>query len=147
MVKCMGRETSSVVAVGGQEVFELYYPGDDLGAVYSKESTTFRVFAPTALGVSVALYSSTEATVADAIEMAPDCDGTWRATVPGDLEGVCYTYRVDLGGVVNEAVDRGMAALSIRARSIRTRARPRASLHPGTHSIPALRTCHWSRDP
>ena len=108
----MGRETSSVVAVGGQEVFELYYPGDDLGAVYSKESTTFRVFAPTALGVSVALYSSTEATVADAIEMAPDCDGTWRATVPGDLEGVCYTYRVDLGGVVNEAVDPYARALT-----------------------------------
>ncbi len=108
----MARETSPVVAVGGQEMFELFYPGDDLGAVYTKESTTFRVFAPTALGVSVALYSSADAAVCYGIEMAPDCDGTWLATVPGDLAGMCYMYRVDLGGAVNEAVDPYARALT-----------------------------------
>jgi pullulanase len=108
----MARETSPVVAVGGQEMFELFYPGDDLGAVYTKESTTFRVFAPTALGVSVALYPSADAAVCHGIEMAPDCDGTWLATVPGDLAGLCYMYRVDLGGAVNEAVDPYARALT-----------------------------------
>jgi len=107
------RETSPVVAVGGQEMFELFYPGDDLGAVYTKESTTFRVFAPTALGVSVALYSSADAAVLLWILRWPrTCDGTWLATRPRDLAGMCYMYRVDLGGAVNEAVDPYARALT-----------------------------------
>ena len=98
MVRQMGLEVCPVVAVGGQEIFELYYPGDDLGAVYSPDSTAFRVFAPTALGVSVMLYSSRQSAAGWEVPMSPDCDGTWLAVVFGDLAGICYTYRVFHGG-------------------------------------------------
>lgn len=109
----MSLEVCPVVAVGGQELFELYYPGDDLGAVYSQDSTAFRVFAPTALGVSVMLYSSAQSFTGWEVAMSPDCDGTWLAIVPGDLEGVCYTYRVFHGGSMKEAVDPYARALTV----------------------------------
>ena len=109
----MGLEVCPVVAVGGQEIFELYYPGDDLGAVYSPDSTAFRVFAPTALGVSVMLYSSGQSAAGWEVSMSPDCDGTWLAVVFGDLAGICYTYRVFHGGCVKEAVDPYARALTV----------------------------------
>ena len=109
----MGLEVCPVVAVGGQEIFELYYPGDDLGAVYSPDSTAFRVFAPTALGVSVMLYSSRQSAAGWEVPMSPDCDGTWLAVVFGDLAGICYTYRVFHGGCVKEAVDPYARALTV----------------------------------
>ena len=109
----MGLEMCPVVAVGGQELFELYYPGDDLGAVYSQDSTAFRVFAPTALGVSVMLYSSAQSAKGWDVSMSPDCDGTWLAVVPGELSGLCYTYRVFHGGSVKEAVDPYARALTV----------------------------------
>jgi 1,4-alpha-glucan branching enzyme len=109
----MGLEACPVVAVGGQELFELYYPGDDLGAVYSRDSTAFRVFAPTALGVSVMLYSSAQSAKGWEVSMSPDCDGTWLAVVCGNLAGLCYTYRVFHGGSVKEAVDPYARALTV----------------------------------
>ncbi len=113
----MGIEICPAAAVGGQELFELYYPGDDLGAIYAPRSTTFRVFAPGALAVSVMLYSSAESAAGWEVPMNPDCDGTWLAVVPGDLSGVCYTYSVFHGGLAQEAVDpyaRALTANGIR---------------------------------
>jgi pullulanase len=109
----LGLDVSAARAVGGQELFELYYPGDDMGAVYSTRATSFRVFAPTALGVSCILYPSPTASTGREIPMAPDCDGTWTTTVHGDLAGTCYTYRVNLGGAVNEAPDPYARALTL----------------------------------
>ncbi|MEA4882651.1 MAG: type I pullulanase [Clostridia bacterium] len=109
----MGLGASPAVAVGGQELFELYYPGDDLGAVYSSASTQFRVFAPTALAAWVALYATPDSLACEVVEMHPDCDGTWVASVAGDLAGICYTYRVRHGGGVNEAVDPYARALTL----------------------------------
>ena len=84
------------------------YTGDDLGAVWSKEATVFRVWAPTADSVKVNLYESGTAGTEDLIEqieMAPDANGTWVVTRMGDLNGVYYTYEVEVDGMVNEACD------------------------------------------
>ena len=84
------------------------YEGDDLGAVWSKEATTFRVWAPTADKVMVNLYEGGTAGVEDRIdqiEMAPDAKGTWVVTRLGDLNGVYYTYQVEVDGKSNEACD------------------------------------------
>ena len=84
------------------------YTGDDLGAVWSKDATTFRVWAPTADSVKVNLYKSGMASTDDRmeqLEMAADVNGTWVVTKTGDLNGVYYTYEVAVDGKVNEACD------------------------------------------
>ena len=93
------------------EEFEgLYtYTGDDLGATYSPEKTDFRVWAPTAVAVSVRLYADGDKSVQmipdDEIPMEKAENGTWVASVEGDLNGTYYTYLVDLDTTVNEACD------------------------------------------
>nr|MBQ8244968.1 type I pullulanase [Oscillospiraceae bacterium] len=84
------------------------YTGNDLGATWTAEQTTFRVWAPTADSVKVNLYEGGTAGVEDLIEqidMAPDANGTWVVTRLGDLNGVYYTYQVEVGGKSNEACD------------------------------------------
>ena len=84
------------------------YTGDDLGAVWSTDATTFRVWAPTADSVKVNLYESGTPGTEDRLEqleMTADVNGTWVVTKAGDLNGVYYTYVVNVDGKVNEACD------------------------------------------
>ncbi|MBQ7098437.1 MAG: type I pullulanase [Oscillospiraceae bacterium] len=84
------------------------YTGDDLGATWTAEKTTFKVWAPTAVSVRVNLYESgTEGTddLIDSIEMEKQEQGVWMAQKDGDLNGTYYTYSVNLGDVVREACD------------------------------------------
>ncbi|MBQ0098593.1 MAG: type I pullulanase [Oscillospiraceae bacterium] len=84
---------------------EYAYDGT-LGAIYSKDSTTFKLWAPTAKSVKVNLF----ATGSDDEEGAKDLGtydmskeikdekftGAWEVTVKGDLEGVYYTYSTNV---------------------------------------------------
>ncbi len=84
------------------------YTGNDLGATWTAESTTFRVWAPTAAAASVNLYASgTEGAkdLIETVEMTKDVNGTWVVTVAGDLNGTYYTYSVTRKGETVEAVD------------------------------------------
>ena len=84
------------------------YGGDDLGATWTAEKTTFRVWAPTAKSVTVNLYESgTEGTddLLERLPMTADVNGTWVAEKAGDLNGVYYTYTAEVSGQVNETVD------------------------------------------
>ncbi|MBQ4600238.1 MAG: type I pullulanase [Oscillospiraceae bacterium] len=74
------------------------YPGSDLGALWSREKTRFRLWAPTAKTVAVKLYRSGTPGADDLLEMLPmtaDVCGTWLAEKEGDLSGVYYTYLAD----------------------------------------------------
>ena len=84
------------------------YEGDDLGATWTAEKTTFRVWAPTADAVRVNPYESGTEGTEDLIEqltMTPDVNGTWVAEKEGDLNGTYYTYEVDVIGETREACD------------------------------------------
>ncbi len=84
------------------------YTGQDLGAIYQKEKTSFRVWAPTAEKVMLRLYKEGTPKVNDLIEeiaMKRDVFGTWVVTKTGDLHGVYYTYLVTVDGRQNEACD------------------------------------------
>lgn len=84
------------------------YDGSDLGAHWCPCATAFRVWAPTARAVCVKLYRSGNPEADDLLETIPmrsDIGGTWVAEKAGDLNGVYYTYLVDVDGVINEAVD------------------------------------------
>lgn len=87
---------------------EFTYSGDDLGAVWTAEKTTFRVWAPTAQSVTLNLYESGTPDADDRTEEIPmtaDVNGTWVAEKSGDLNGVYYTYSVNVNNTVNEACD------------------------------------------
>lgn len=87
---------------------EFTYTGDDLGAIWSKASTTFKVWAPTAEEVKVNLYTSGTKDAKDLINsvtMNKDVNGTWVVIVDGDQNGVYYTYSVTVNGKTIEAVD------------------------------------------
>lgn len=84
------------------------YEGKDLGATWSRESTFFRLWAPTAQNVEICLYRSGtqgQEDLIDRLPMAPDQNGTWVATASGDLNGIYYTYLVEVDGTIVEACD------------------------------------------
>lgn len=84
------------------------YTGNDLGAVWSKESTAFRVWAPTAEAVTVNLYRSGNDDAEDLLtqlQMEPDVCGTWIGKQSGDLSGVYYTYLVLVDETIHEVCD------------------------------------------
>ena len=87
---------------------EFTYSGRDLGATYTPEKTTFRVWAPTADTVTLNLYGSGTPGTDDLVEQLPmttDVNGTWITEKEGDLNGTYYTYLVSVGGNENEACD------------------------------------------
>lgn len=84
------------------------YEGNDLGAVWTAEKTSFRLWAPTASSVKINLYTGGTAGEEDLIEqldMTPDVNGTWVAEKEGDLNGTYYTYLVEVNGTTREACD------------------------------------------
>lgn len=55
-----------------------FYKGEDLGASYNKNNTAFRIWAPTADGVSVCLYERGDGVcLMDETPMKRDVQGTW----------------------------------------------------------------------
>lgn len=94
------------VSVFEQEFDELFsYDGGDLGIIYTPASSAFCLWAPTALEAQVVLYDSWQQTEGRSLPMVRGIRGTWRLTVPGDLEGKLYTYRVRIEEQWNEAAD------------------------------------------
>ena len=84
------------------------YTGSDLGTTWSPEQTFFRLWAPTADSVVIRLYKSGNPDAADLMEtisMTRDIQGTWTAAKTGDLNGVYYTYLVNVDGQEVEACD------------------------------------------
>ena len=77
------------------------HPADDfvcvqpLGAIYSKEYTIFRVWAPTANQITLHLYPAPTGDEAGRVALKKNEDGSWEAKIPGDLNGTYYTYTAE----------------------------------------------------
>ena len=89
---------------------EFVYDGDDFGATYGPDSTDFALWGPTAEGVKVRLYATGSdrepgAAMLGTYKMQRGEKGVWRATIPGDLNGVYYTYLVTVNGKIEEVCD------------------------------------------
>ena len=90
------------------------YTGDDLGATWSQSGTTFKAWAPTAWDVKLIRYSAGngnfdsqgyDKTWIEEIDMVRGEKGVWTVTVPGDLHGTYYNYKVTFPHKTHEAVD------------------------------------------
>jgi len=89
------------------------YTGDDLGSVYTPESTAFRLWAPTASDVQVLLYESELGGLTRQVAMQKSEQGTWCVQVQGDLGNWYYLYLLTLHGVTQTAVDPYARAISV----------------------------------
>ncbi len=91
--------------------FESVYAYDgELGAIYTPEKTTFRVWSPFAEEITLKLYatgsdSEQGAALLNSYEMQKGEKGVWEYVVSGDMKNVYYTYAVKNGGLVSETVD------------------------------------------
>ena len=86
------------------------YSGNDLGATYAKDATTFKLWAPTAQRVAVKMYatgSSEEegATDLSTTTMKKGEKGVWTAKVKGDHKNHYYTYLITIDGITVETND------------------------------------------
>jgi len=84
------------------------YSGHDLGALWSADKTTFRLWAPTAKAAWVKLYKSGNPEESDLLEALPLTaaeHGTWVTEKQGDLHGIYYTWLVDVEEKIVEACD------------------------------------------
>lgn len=83
---------------------EYTYTGHDLGATYTPEATTFKVWAPTATEVYLNLFSTSSdeepgAEDLGSYELTKLVDGekwtgVWTITIEGDQKNVHYTYTI-----------------------------------------------------
>ena len=120
-VKIEGFEPINVVPMGifdSAEFGEMYnYDGKDLGATINGNSTTFKVWAPTASKVVLDLYEKgnefdgktpIQGTANDAykrVEMTLGDKGVWTATLEGAGHGTYYTYTVTTAAGTETATD------------------------------------------
>lgn len=79
-----------------------YYDGDDLGTTYSKEKTTFKLWAP--LASIVKLNYSINNETKEVIMNKTD-KGVFEITINGDLDGCLYTYKVTNNEKEVEVID------------------------------------------
>lgn len=81
------------------------YAGNDLGAVYSPDSTTFRLWAPLASDVNLVTYTDESGAGESITRMTRSDNGTWFVKMNGDLKNRYYLYQVDNFGHTGTAVD------------------------------------------
>ncbi|MDE5977388.1 MAG: type I pullulanase [Turicibacter sp.] len=79
-----------------------YYSGDDLGPTYSKDKTTFKLWAPTATHVQLILYLKD---VCHFRSMKRCAKGVWELTIDHDLEGCRYRYEIVNNLIHQETID------------------------------------------
>ena len=94
-----------------QKLDETVYKDVDLGATYTEEYTTFKVWSPAANAVRVCIYKtgSDEEEGFNTIAVKPmtysKSVGTWYISVYGDFKNMYYTYKVTIGEETYEVVD------------------------------------------
>jgi len=103
---------------------DLYYDGNDLGLVYGAQASGFKVWAPTAAAVFVALYDDAGTYNDSGIVVNHVTDnlhlmqrdaktGVWAAAITGNLEGKYYLFRVEFAdGTASWAADPYAKAVS-----------------------------------
>ena len=83
----------------------LIYDGNDLGAVYTARSTTFKVWAPTVEKITVVVYETFTDDLRQKYEMTKSEKGVWVLKLNGDFKNKYYNYLVLNDGVENETPD------------------------------------------
>lgn len=98
-----------------QEFDDLYYyDGDDLGCTYTKERTTFKLWAPLSTGVLLKIHQGENVSL---YSMKRGSKGVYEYTVEGDLECAHYFFLVKFAGSYDIAMDPYAYASSSNGRT------------------------------
>lgn len=80
------------------EFNELYYYDGELGAIYSKKETVFKVWSPVSTSITLNIYENGDGSRFDKpieqVRMTRGDKGVFSATLTGDYAGKYYTYTV-----------------------------------------------------
>lgn len=92
-------------AIVRTDLFEMlyYYNRDDLGARYTKEATTFKVWSPTAKEVEIEIISPCGVVSYYDLEAKPR--GVWFLTLEGDFDCYKYRYHVRINSNFDTVID------------------------------------------
>ncbi len=92
-----------------KEFEDLHHYSGELGAIYSKESTKFVIWAPTAKDVRLELYGTSsmdfQGAATKVSNMNKSENGIWTIEIDGDLHGEFYNYLVNVSDKINVVVD------------------------------------------
>lgn len=90
-----------------KEFHSKYYTDEALGSQYTKDCTTFRLWAPAASFVNLLVYEAGDVTLPEKPKKYNmlESNGLWEVKVKGNLKGSFYTYEVKVFNEVNEVVD------------------------------------------
>jgi len=93
-----------------------HYNGDDLGANYSSDKTTFKVWSPVSSKASVLLFNNySDEKPYKTVPMSKTDNGVWEATIKGDLKGKYYLYEFVSYGETRRTIDVYSTALAINS--------------------------------
>ena len=140
------------------------YAGNDLGAVYTRGKTSFKLWAPTATAVSLRLFSTGTDEEPDARELARApltraWGGVWQATLPDAPPGTYYTYNLIFADehtvetadpYANACGANGLRSMVIEMDAAEPegwRRDTRVHIPPAAHCIWEAHVCDFSADP
>ena len=88
-----------------KEFADRYGYDGELGAIYNKLGTEFRVWAPTAEKVDLVVFDDQYGEIFKTYSMVRNDQGVYEYSLPGDQLGKAYMFDVDVNGSVNRVVD------------------------------------------
>lgn len=92
----------------------LYYHNEELGAIYRKKKTIFKLWSPTAEKVSLVLFSSDDENAKKKyLDMKKCLEGVWCIELKGDYHRQYYNYRIEKNDEVFEVTDPYCRAINI----------------------------------
>jgi len=98
------RTTLNIEDIVFNDTFDnTYYYDGPLGSFYTKEKTTFYVWAPTATTVKLDVIKSDGTSIMKTMERIDK--GVWTTVIFDDLESASYVYLPKISGTYNEAFD------------------------------------------
>ncbi len=94
------------------------YSGKDLGLTYSRQSSAFRIWSPVASAAELLFYKDGDGgSFFKKVDLIKSIDGTWAVSLPGDLAGIFYTFRVKINaGWSNEVPDPYAKAVGVNGK-------------------------------
>jgi len=98
----------------------LFYSNARMGAIHSKDETTFRVFAPIAESAAVVVADALDADRPDVYLMKRESGGIWSVQIESDLTGQFYAYRLTGPGYDNDREVTDPYATCTQARHARS---------------------------
>ncbi|ABK62454.1 type I pullulanase [Clostridium novyi] len=84
-----------------------YYYDGDLGLYYTQEYSTFTLWSPAAKSVNLLIYENGDTSIYETPQefKMEEIDSVWTITIPNDLKGKFYNYKVTVYGNTNIVID------------------------------------------